>query len=795
MNGIDVKYLFRLPQTIGFKPSLSLSLILRVIYTSQIVLAVGLTGWLSLRNGRLAVHQLALDLRTETASHVSQYLESQLQAAQQLNQANAAAIATGILPLNDFEVMGLYFWRQMHIYDVGYINFANEQGEFIGVERTVDNQLLINETRASALDQMQIFTTDSQGHRTSSITLSAPEPVTQEGWYADAVTAGTTVWSDIYQWDDQPDVLSISASYPLYGADQQLIGVIGVDVMLSQIDQFLQTLTQDQRGTIFIVESDGTLVASSNADRVDPIATDTRQRLPALDSSDAVVRATAQRLQDQMPTDSSAPQNVSFVFTLEGVRHYVTATPCQDLAGINWLIVTVVPETEFIGQINQNTRITMLMCLLAAAIAVLSCLLTSRWINHSIRKLVTASQAISQGNLTPPLKSHAIWEFAHLNQSFNAMANQLRAAFNQMEERVAVRTVELAAAKQQAENANQSKTQFLTKVSQELRDPLNVIVGFTQIILDDDQMPASHQNAIWHIHHNGQSLMNLTETILKIIQMEEEADIYDICFDLTLFLEALYTRLQPTIAVKNLPLVVEYLTDLPQFIYTDELKLQSILTNLVGIGVECLQQGRIVLNISAKPISSKIDGHYQYWNLQFDIKSFGLGSPILSPTKFTQDFIKVTGESNINQGSELRLYIGREYVRLLGGELMYKAISAQETAFRFVIPVKTLMSLEKVSQSAIASSATQSIEQPREVTEDDETMSVISCLLLTMPSEWLEQLKQAALKGADSTLEKLIAQIPVEHQKLICFLRAETLNFHFDLIVDVINSIRHDSPH
>lgn len=788
-----MKHLFRLAQTIGLPPSLSLSLILKLTYTSQIVLAVGVTGWLSLRNGRLAVHQLALDVREEMASQVSQHIESQLKTAQQLNQTNAAAIAVGMLPLNDFELMGQYFWRQMQIYDVGYINFANERGEFIGVERTADNQFLINETQAAALKQMQIFTTDNQGNRLSRVTVAAPDPVTQEGWYAAAATARTPVWSDIYQWDDQPDVLSISASYPLYDADQKLLGVIGVDLVVSQMSQFLRALTQDQSGTIFVMEPDGMLIASSSVHQSYRLAADTAQRLKASESLDPVIRATAQQLQDPLFIDRSIPQNTSFVFTWEGVRHYVNINPCRDSMGLDWLIVTVVPETEFIGQINQNTRITILMCLLAAAIAVLSCLLTSRWINQPIQNLVTASQAISQGAPVPSLRNYFIQEFERLNQTFNTMANQLKAAFAQMENQVAQRTAELVTAKQQAEIANQSKTRFLAKVSQELRAPLNVILGFTKVILDDAQMPNAYQDAIWRIHQSGQSLITLMNAISQITRLEEEVGAYDVCFNLNTFLETLYTQLQPTISARHLNLTFNSLTNLPQFIYTDELKLHDIIINLVENIVECLQQGHIILTVSAQPIPSDADGQCQHVNLQFDIESFGLGIPIFDTTEFAQDFTKLPGDCALNQGSEIGLYISREYVRLLGGELLYKAFSSQRVIFRFVTPVKAVKSFTEIPRSTVSSCSTQGFKQRSFLTQDDGQLVTLSRELLTMPPDWLEQLKQAALKGSDSVLEQLIEQIPMEYLELIHFLRTETLSFRFDSILDVINAAYHEA--
>ncbi|NEQ42922.1 MAG: HAMP domain-containing protein [Leptolyngbya sp. SIOISBB] len=634
----------------GGPKKLPLALVLKVPYTLQIVLAVGLTGWLSLRNGRIAVHQLALELRQETADHVSQYIEDQLQTAQQINQANVAAIELGLLPLDDFDRMGQFFWRQMQIYDVGYINFANEAGEFIGVERTADNQLLINETRASALDQMTVYETDSQGDRTQGTVLSAPEPVTAEGWYADAAVAGQPVWSDLYPWDDQPDVLSLSASYPLYDTQQQLLGVIGVDLLVSQMNDFLQTLTQTDGKTIFVMEPDGTLVASSSRYPAYQVVGGEAQQLPATASPDIVIQATAQQLLEQSPPESKILSRSNPVFEISGIAHYVNVIPCQNQFGLDWHIVVVVPETAFIEQINHNTRITVLMCLLAAAIAVLSCLITSRWISQPIHELVVASQEIAKGNLNQSLKTHLIQEFEDLSQTFNAMANQLQAMFTEMEERVAQRTAELAAAKKQAEHANDSKTQFLTNVSHELRTPLNVILGFTQVILADQQLPLKHQDAFRRIHQNGQSLLTLIGSILKVTQLEKDISAYNVCFNFPEFLETLYHQLQPQAAAKRLQLTIQPLTELPCFIFTDESKLRDVLVNLTDNAISSLSQGRVSIQIWAhsNEVSSQDEDHP--WILQFEVEHSSDGLSLPRTAEVNQNFVPVPLEYDLNQG-------------------------------------------------------------------------------------------------------------------------------------------------
>lgn len=716
--------------------------------------------------------------------------------APKINRLNLAAVEVGSLSLDDFESLGQFFWREMQIYPVGYINFANEKGEFIGVERTQNNRLLINETRAPALRSMTIYETDQQGDRVASTVVEAPDPIQEEGWYAAAAAAGQPIWSEIYQWDDQPEVLSISSSYPVYDDAQQLMGVIGVDLVLSQINTFLRDLQSNHLGAIFIMERSGLVVASSSASPAFEMEAGEIQRLTATQIEDPLIRATAQLLQEQFADLSALPANASLVFQLNGVRQYVAITSYQDELGLDWFIVVVVPSTEFMGQINQNTRITVLMCLLALAIAVLIGLVTSRWINQPVRQLVNASQAIANGDLGHTIKVHSIYEFEVLARSFNQMAAQLKTSFTNLENRVAQRTAELATAKIQAEAANQAKTKFLANMSHELRTPLNIILGFVQVMQSDTALSAEHQDALERIHRSGESLLSLINNILQVTKLEGNAvNVYSVCFNLWTFLQNLKLSLQSQADDKNLDLVFEIAPDLPRYGCTDEGKLWQVLMNLLHNAIKFTEEGQVLLRVQTTAPDTAEAIAANQWTLHFEIEDSGPGIPSESTEQLGSAFFQTDAGSKTHQGTGLGLYISREYVRLMGGQLIYTDKLNQGTCFHFSIPITVALSpppaplgaLSEAISVATSPSATSPPLLP------DRTLSVsLAAALTQLPPDWLDQLEQAALRGADSTLNQLIDQLPPGHSNLEDYLKNAILQFHFDTILKLIEDCRHE---
>lgn len=395
---------------------------------------VGLTTWLSIRNSHESVHHLADNLQAKVGNRVVTHLNHYLSVPKQINQINLDAEALGILDLEDFNTVGKYFWKQMQVFNVGYINYANQQGEFIGVERLENGQFLINETLKPTLQQMAIYQTDRQGNRLSHTVEAEQAPIQEEEWYAVAVAAKQPIWSPIYQWTDKPEVLSISSSYPVYGSDKKLVGVIGVDLILSQISQFLSQLDLGTQGRVFLVEQDGRLIAKTGTSPVYTITDGKPQRLTAENSPDPLIQAAARHIKTTMGGFAQVQAARTADFTFDGQHWFAQVLPWQDQLGLNWRIVVVTSESEFMSEINANTRNTIILSCVALLIAVLLGLIASRWITDPMIQLSRASQAVAQGDLDQKVDENEIGELGILAQSFNQMVQQLRTSFNELEE-------------------------------------------------------------------------------------------------------------------------------------------------------------------------------------------------------------------------------------------------------------------------------------------------------------------------------------------------------------------------
>jgi adenylate cyclase len=465
--------------------NIPLTVILVVPFVAQICVTVGVVGIFSFRNSQQAVGELATRLSAGVSDRISIKLDNYLRVPPQINQANVDAVKLRLLNLKDFQKTGHLFWTQMNLYEVGYINFAFDNQEFIGAERKDNGQIVINETTlARGLTKTASFATDSQGNRTQLQEVTdGDKDVRQEGWYADAIKAGKPTWTRIYQWVDRPQVLSISHSYPLYDRDRKVIGVLGVDYILTQLNTFLQELKSDKSERIFVIERSGLIVGTSSAERTFSIINGKPQRLNILNSSDPLSRATARYLIDEFGDFNAIQEKKHSEPTLEGGKHFIQVKPWRDRDGLDWLIVVVLPESSFMEQINNRNQITILFSLVALVFAILMGMVTARYIAAPLLKLSGASHAIANGDLDSRVLIKGTSEVKVLSESFNRMAEMLAESFKRLEKanaelesRVRERTSEL----DESQISLQRSNFLLQRREQQLRKQQKILIDLTK---------------------------------------------------------------------------------------------------------------------------------------------------------------------------------------------------------------------------------------------------------------------------------------------------------------------------
>ncbi|MBL1173884.1 diguanylate cyclase domain-containing protein [Pantanalinema sp. GBBB05] len=426
-NRITARLLGRVP----------LRTVMVVPFVLQIVGTVGLVGYLSFRNGQQAVSVLANQLMVEVSDRTRQHLESYMALPQNIVALVADDVELGKIDLQaqDLHSLDRYFLNRAKTFEtVSFIYIGDEQGKFIGAGPTRRNgklSYIIEVTDSTTKGNYLSYAVNAQGRRTQQIGNSPNYDPRRRPWYKAAAQAGKATWSEIYAFIGEANSgLTITAVKPFRDRQGQLAGVTAVDLYLNDISAFLERSSITRAGEIFILEPNGLLVASSSQQ---PTYTITQngalKRRSALTTSDPLMRTTLQQLTVRFGQVNQIQTTQRLDMQVDGQKRFVQVMPWRDQFGLNWLIVTVVPESEFMGQIHTNTRVTLVLCGVALLVAVIIGIATAQWVIAPILRLNTAAKAIALGKLYHPIETQRSDEVGELAKSFDDMAVQLQVSF------------------------------------------------------------------------------------------------------------------------------------------------------------------------------------------------------------------------------------------------------------------------------------------------------------------------------------------------------------------------------
>ncbi|NES19695.1 MAG: response regulator [Symploca sp. SIO3E6] len=610
--------------------------VLVIPFVLQIFAVVGLVGYLSYRSGQQAVTDLANQLMEETSDRVKDNLGSYFALIASVNHNNGTILQKNLIDIYDLPKIQNYFVEQNKIFPtLSTVALANEEGDFLSVEQQRPDTLVIRKLDASQDPGFYRYFANENGENLELQEIRNDYDPHNDPpgnpWYKATRKARQGNWSlvvSLSKGKNQPEI-HIAHMLPLYDAQEQFQGVSVVTSALIETGQFLASLNVGTKGQVFLIEPNGLLIATSTeevpfepqprnelAENVDV----QHRRLSATQSQNEITRATTEYLLNTKHLLTNTTQSQAFEFRFKSERYLAQVMPLQ--GKLNWRIVTVVPESDFMAEISANTRITIFLCLVALLVAIILGVLTARWITQPILKLNQAAKSLREGQWEQEAEvdSSRQDELGELAQSFSTMATQLQAAFKTLEQRVAERTFELtesnrqlAVAKEKAEVANQAKSAFIANMSHELRTPLNAILGFSQLLTSSPELTSEHRDSIRIINQNGEHLLSLINNVLDLSKIEAgKTTLNPQNFDLWNLLDQTVDMFRLRAENQGLQLRLEREPNVPHCLYTDFLKLRQVLINLLNNALKFTTEGSVTLRVTTK--LSIVNGQWSFVN-------------------------------------------------------------------------------------------------------------------------------------------------------------------------------------
>jgi len=337
-----------------------------------------------------------------------------------------------------------------------------------------------------------------------------------------------------------------------------------------------------------------------------------------------------------------------------------------------------------------------MMALLVLAIVTIA-LMVEALIHRPLRRLALAASELAQGKYDTPLPVAGQDVMGELVHDFDAMRTTLgkqHAALQReidehllaeaelntyrkhLEEQVATRTAELAAAKSAAEAANQAKSSFLANMSHEIRTPMNAIIGLTHL-LRGDASPEQVER-LGKIDAAGKHLLSIINDILDISKIEagklqlEHSD-----FALPAVLDHVHSMIADAAKERGLEIRVDP-DAVPVWLRGDVMRLRQCLLNYASNALKFTAQGHVTL--AAELLEEDGDALF----VRFSVSDTGIG---IAPEKLAglfQSFTQADASTTRQYGGTgLGLSITRRLAEMMGGSAGAESVAGQGSTFWF----------------------------------------------------------------------------------------------------------------
>ena len=236
---------------------------------------------------------------------------------------------------------------------------------------------------------------------------------------------------------------------------------------------------------------------------------------------------------------------------------------------------------------------------------------------------------------------------------------------------------------QSLQQANRAKSVFLANMSHEIRTPMNAILGFSQLMLRDQDLTPRQCQYLGTINRSGEHLLALINDILEMSKIEAgRTTLNPSTFDLPVLLKDLEMMFRVRTDEKKLSFSVETIGDVPQFIVTDINKLRQVFINVLGNAVKFTEQGGIGLRVRADREGATGPC------LRVEVEDTGPGISPDDQDKLFRHFEQTKTGQQAGTGTGLGLAISREFVRLMGGDITVSSQVGRGSVFVIHLPLK-----------------------------------------------------------------------------------------------------------
>jgi sigma-B regulation protein RsbU (phosphoserine phosphatase) len=399
-----------------------------LLLTAPVIVAVVVLSVIAFGQAKSTANDFMAQNVDQIHDRIEERLGDLLNHPHRIQRINADLIIENLLQVEKLSAWQRMLFEQAKAFrGLSSITWGGADGRSVGIARFPGESGYLFSIKDNQTDEnLQQYFVDAHGRVEQKPRKQIPFDPREQPWYKAAVKAGNPTWTNPYARmynGEARATLAMGYVQPFYDRNGQIVGVMNAELTMDDITLFLQRLSVGRTGKAFLVDRGGRLMATSTGV---PLIDAGNFPVIASVSADKDIAAAAEQVEKILGSFQAVDARYQLDLTIRNKPHLLMISPSEHATGLTWIIGTLVPESDFLSEIQAGRHRSIKTGILAVVITLLLGIVLATISLWPMLDLARYVRRVGEGDLDQELKLEYSTEFVKLSKQINAMTAGLR---------------------------------------------------------------------------------------------------------------------------------------------------------------------------------------------------------------------------------------------------------------------------------------------------------------------------------------------------------------------------------